>query len=238
VLRLFYKLHKWLAIGVGLILLMWIVTGIVMGSVGDRALENAPPAPVNYSRVTLSPAQALEHLSGHTESAIKSLTIVQLGGRPLYQVRLADKSSVFIDAADGAEVVITPALARTMAEEAVGRAAPANAIEVRAHDKDYPSGPLPILRVVYADAGQTSVDVSPRTAEVRVNDSRRRMRRLVGSLHTFGTLRGVIRSQATVHQLFIFASIVSLIVVITGYVLALPRRRRSRAGETQGSAGA
>ncbi|MEP6574280.1 MAG: PepSY domain-containing protein [Gemmatimonadota bacterium] len=227
-LRLFYTLHKWLAIGIGLVLLMWIVTGIVMGSLSDRMLENAPAQAVDYSRVTLSPSQVLQRLSGHAGGPVTGLDVVQFGSRALYQARFADKSSAFLDASDGSEVVITAALARTMAEAAAGRPAPADAIEVRAHDADYPSGALPIFRLIYGDDKKTSVDVSPRTAEVRVNDSRRRMRRMVGSLHTFGSLRALVRSPTTVHQIFIFASVVSLLVVLTGYVLALPRRRRRR----------
>ena len=55
-LKLIYKWHKWIGVSIGVILAMWLFTGIIMVT-GPR--PPSPPTPrLDFSAAVISPAQA------------------------------------------------------------------------------------------------------------------------------------------------------------------------------------
>ena len=63
--RKIYKVHKWVAVTVGVFFLMWLISGIVM-ILPNRVYRPVPGrklAPVDYRDVTVSPAEALATLA-------------------------------------------------------------------------------------------------------------------------------------------------------------------------------
>jgi hypothetical protein len=214
VLKLIYKWHKWIGVSIGVILAMWLFTGIIMVT-GPR--PPSPPIPrLDFSAAVISPAQA----SGKSNAPVIRIDLIAMGTAPIYKLSTA-KGTVLVDARNGELVVINDSLAMVIARQASGISAPAKAKRVGSGEGA--SG----YRVVFSDKASTVVEIEAGGA-TRVTDKLKRFRNVMGGLHTFGVLRGVNASRGTIAGLVIVIAGTALISVVTGYFMALPRRRRSR----------
>ena len=74
-LRLFYKVHKWVGIGIGVIFLMWIVTGILIA--GGDTPKGPGDGPPDFSRATVAPAAALARRPSAPSSNAASLSMLR-----------------------------------------------------------------------------------------------------------------------------------------------------------------
>jgi PepSY-associated TM region len=214
VLRLIYKWHKWIGVSVGVILAMWLFTGIIMVA-GPR--PPSPPIPrLDFSAAVISPAQA----AARSNAPVNRIDLIGFGTAPVYKLSTAS-GTVLVDARNGERLVINDSLATVIAMQASGISAPARAKRVGSGEG------APGYRVVFSDKASTVVEIEASGA-ARVTDKLKRFRNVMGGLHTFGVLRGVNASRDTIEGLLIVIAGTALISVVTGYVMALPRRRRSR----------
>lgn len=212
-LKLIYKWHKWIGVSVGVILAMWLFTGIIMVT-GPR--PPGPPTPrLDFSAAVISPAQA----SAKSGTPVTRIDLIAIGTAPVYKL-LTASGTVLVDARNGELVVINDSLAIVIARQASGISAPAKAKRVGSGKGS--SG----YRVVFSDKASTVVEIEASGA-ARVTDKLKRFRNVMGGLHTFGVLRGVNASRGTIVGLLILIAGTALVSVVTGYVMALPRRRRS-----------
>lgn len=225
-LRLFYKVHKWVGVAVGVVLLMWIVTGVLLSAGEGRGQGRATPP--DYSRATVSPAAAVTAASTGDGglTAVRSVELDRLGDRLIYRVKGTPRGVALIDAGTGERVVIDESLARALAQQAVPKGAIASAELIRANDRGYP-GSLPAWRVTFGDAEATWFHVGAQDGLVNVSTSASRISSTLHGLHTFGSLTALHIERRHIRLLLIAASVVALTVVATGYVLSLPRRRRA-----------
>ena len=213
-LNLIYKWHKWIGVTVGVILAMWLFTGIIMVT-GPR--PPSPPTPrVDFSTAAISPAQA----SARSRSLVTGIDLIAIGTAPVYKLSTTS-GTVLVDARSGELIVINDSLATVIAKEASGVSAPAKAKRVGSGEGA--SG----YRVVFSDEASTVVEIEASGA-ARVTDKLKRFRNVIGGLHTFGVLRGVNASRGTIEGLLILIAGTALVSVVLGYVMALPRRGRSR----------
>ena len=213
-LKLVYKWHKWIGISVGVILAMWLFTGIIMVT-GPR--PPSPPTPrLDFSTAVISPAQA----AAKSSAPVSRIELIAIGTAPIYKLATSS-GTVLIDARTGEAVVINDSLATVIAMQASGVSAPAKATRLRSGEGS--SG----YRVVFSDPGSTVVEIEASGA-ARVTDRLKRFRSVMNGLHTFGALRGVITNRDIVEWLLILIAGTALVSVMTGYIMALPRRRRSR----------
>ncbi len=223
-IRLFYKVHKWIGVGIGLILLMWIVTGMLLGGGGG----GRPSEPPDYSRATVSPASAVA-VAAASDSAlgrVNGVVLDLIAGRLVYRVTAARGRAALVDAATGAPIVIGEALVREVAATIAPEAAVGGVVRLKRHDGGYPRGPLPAWRVVLGDQAETWVHLN-RDGQVSSNTRDQRRKAVFHDLHTFATLRQAHLGPGTIRILFMVASVISLAVVGTGYYLSLPRRWRT-----------
>lgn len=223
-LRWFYKVHKWVGVSVGVVLLMWIVTGVLL-SVGEGRGQSRP-APPDYARATLSPAAAVAAASTG-DSGLRAIRVVELdrlGDRVIYRVKGAPRGTALIDATTGERIVVGESLARELAQRAVPGGTIESAELIHANDRGY-AGSLPAWRVRFADADATWFQLSAQDGLINISTTTSRTSSTVHGLHTFGSLTALRIERRHIRLLLIGASLVALAVVVTGYVLSLPRRR-------------
>ena len=219
-----YRIHKWIGVGIGLVVLMWIITGIMaVGGDSPRRGEGRDTGP-DFARATLPPAQAvLTAISlDSTIAPITQVTVERLGARIVYRLAGARGEVVLLDAADGSRVVIDEAMAREVALLDSPRATIGTPSLIERHDGEYHGGPLPVWRIRLGDKAGSVVHVSIATGQLSRIDRKGQLHRTVMGLHTFGSLQRFIESKRAVRYIFLAASIVSLAAVVSGYYLALP----------------
>ena len=213
-LKLVYKWHKWIGVSVGVILAMWLFTGIIMVT-GPR--PPTPPTPqVDFNAAVISPAQA----AAKSSAPVSRIDLINIGSAPTYKLS-SSSGTVLVDASSGETVEINDSVAIVIATQASGVSAPAKATRLRSGEGA--SG----YRVVFSDPASTVVEIEA-SGTAKATDRLKRFRNVVGGLHTFGVLRGVNASRGTIEGLLILVAGTALVSVVTGYVMALPRRRRSQ----------
>ena len=134
----------WIGIFVGVVLLMWSVTRVVLMVPGHRP-EVAAPGPLE--RAAVSPPEALVIALGDSGGEVRrhrwfvftsESPIALTGGR----------QPILVDAESGERIEITANLAEAVAREAIGREGGTVRVEpLRKHDAFYPAGSLPVWRV-------------------------------------------------------------------------------------------
>lgn len=227
-------IHKWMGILVGLVLLMWTVTGIIM-VLPVKRVRDTGNKPLDAGRATVSPAQALARLTEpDSTAAVRSIALIQILDNVVYQVETR-RRTVLINAETAEPFEISAAVAGRIARGAL-RGTPGNVTveHLTSYDARYSSGDLPAFRVSLGDSASTVSYVSARNGSIVSADSRRRLRSIVGKLHDFSAIKAVIGADWVHRFLAITACVVSIISIFTGYWLALPRRqvaRRTRSTE-------
>lgn len=189
--RLLFLTHRWLGLTLGLLVLAWFASGVVMMYVGFpqlTALERCSGlAPLPSSSWRVPPAQSFKVLA--LAEPPEHVRLGEFLGRPVYHIRAADGGSwrsVFAD--DGQE------MPPVTAEQAVAVARRfANSTKAATHDglRDYDQwtvssglNPLrPFHRVALADAAGTEFYISAHTGEVvRDTACRERLLNYVGAV--------------------------------------------------------
>jgi len=231
VTRTFLWLHKWLGICIGVVVFVWVVSGVVL-ILPRRAVPRAPAAAMDWSQASLSPGQIAALVAATGDSGeIQDLSLIRLRNRPVFLAEIRKGRRHLLDAATGAPIEITAQLAESIAVEGLRTPAPVTGVErLTRHDWRY-SGALPAYRVVFDDARRTVAYVIERDGNLVLGDRGIRIRAVIAGLHTFQPLRLLTGNTSRVFSLYL-TSVVAVLLVLTGYYLVLPkkwRRRRPRA---------
>jgi uncharacterized iron-regulated membrane protein len=226
--RLIFQIHKWVGIGIGLVLVMWIITGIMAvggDAVQGRGRRDTGP---DFARATMTPAQAVQAaISADSGIApVTQLTVERLGAKIVYRLTGAGGAVMLLDAGDGSRVVVDEAVAREVVLLDSPKATIGAPTLIERHDGVYQGGALPVWRVALGNEAGTVVHVNVATGALSRTDRKAQLHRTVMGLHTFGSLRRFIPSARAVYYIFIAASIISLVSVLTGYYLSLPKAWR------------
>ncbi len=160
------KMHKWLGLLVGLQLVLWMTSGLMMSLLDHDKVEGhafrakAPPAPP-WPQGLLSPTKIVSA----SPAPVHAVSARWLLGKPVYELT-HEKGTRLIDAKDGREITVDAALATALAAASyAGEGRPASpqrlakTLEARDHE-----GPL--WRVDFSDAQDTTVYVSAQTGTV------------------------------------------------------------------------
>lgn len=215
------RTHKWVGIGIGIVLVMWLVTGLVM--IQPKTSGVRPPA-IDYASVTISPAEAVA--AARPDAVVgspQSLELRQLGPVVFYQVRFPRRPPVLIDGRTGESIEVTESLARSSVEAMLGRADVGEPTLLRRHGSSYTFGPLPAYQFTMDDPQGTMVHVALANGQTRFSTRRARLIGAFGSWHTFRALQA---SRRVEHGLLMVTSLVGLFSVVTGYLIAFRRRSR------------
>jgi hypothetical protein len=232
------KLHKWIFVFMGIFMLAWVVSGIVMvlpqwwfGAV--RKLDRTD---VEYVQARISPAQAIAAIgqSGLVSAEIRNVTLRKVDGRVLYEIAYRNGESRLIDAQNGEPFSFTPVLAERITRRNFDITAPLlESSRLTEHDASYPRGPLPAFRVRFADNPSVSYFLQEDNLQVFRSSILSRLRGAIVSLHNFGPVEMLTGNGAIRHNLLVLVAAVSLIGTLAGLILTLPRgktERRQRSG--------
>lgn len=163
------RAHKWLAIIVGVQLLLWFASGALMSFLpiervhGDHLVDRAAAAPLPASITLADPSAYLRSAA----QPVQSVTIRMLNGRPVAELTSGD-SVRLVDAVTGNVLPSVDAAAA----EAIARAAwrgsgrPAAAVSKIADPSPEYRGALPAWRVVFADTDATRVFIPVATGRI------------------------------------------------------------------------
>ena len=190
--RLFLSVHKWVGIALGVLLFIWLASGVVMVLPMTLVARNAKPGDVAVAGVTLSPAAAAELVrtrDGDT-SAVKDWSLEILGNQAYYRIVTAARGNFLINGSTGARLEVTRAVAETLATARLPKPLPvASVTEVKKFSLGYPAGPLPAWRVEFADGAHTVAYVGKRDGSVGLSTGLHRVRFFIAQMHTFDQIR-------------------------------------------------
>lgn len=226
VLRLSTQLHKWIALVVGLQVLFWVAGGVVMTAIpiervrSEHRLAERDLPPLDFD-VAVAPAEAAR-AAGVT--GLKSATLKATPRGPVWVLTPATGEPETVDALTGAALErLTAAEARAIAAAAYkgpGRAVGETFYE-KAPQETGRAGPL--WRVDFDDPEGTAFYLAPDTGEVVTRRSNVwRFYDFFWRLHILDLKEG----EDFNHPLIIAAAVLTLPVVITGFVLLWIRLAR------------
>jgi len=220
--------HKWIGIILGVASLVWLVSGVWM-VLPTSSQQNREQGFSQWQTALVAPAEAVVVASGQAPERVRNISIWAVAGRVFYRISLRDGPVQLVDAITGERVTVTDELAEQIARSIFGLTeAPVDTVErVDQYSIRYAGGPLPAMRVVFADDNKTVVYVGMADGSVRGGGTSHRIRSIVGGLHTFYPLR-VLVSPKGEKGILVLAGLISIVGVLTGYWLALPGRWRGR----------
>jgi Na+-transporting NADH:ubiquinone oxidoreductase subunit F len=220
--------HKWMGIVIGLVLLMWTITGIIM-VLPMKRLRDTGLKPIEVARATISPAQVVARLAERDSTPpVRSIGLVMIADNVVYQVETR-RRTLLINAETGEPFEISAAVAEQVARASLQGTPGQVAVErLTQYDARYSGGDLPTYRVSLGDSANTVSYVSARNGSIVSADSRRRLRGVVGKLHDFSAIKAVISADWVRRSLAITACVLSIISIFTGYWLAWPRNQVAR----------
>jgi uncharacterized iron-regulated membrane protein len=219
--------HKWIALFIGAVFLIWVVSGVVLMTPSFKDPARREVA-IDYRTAVVSPAEAIRSVAGpdSTGATVRSLALVRVGTRPAYQLGMTDGRTQLVDATSGRELRITAELAESLARLEVGNG-PA-LVRVEAIGGRDAAGQPMAYRVMVADPASTWIEVSRRDGSVWRRSARSRFQDVMSELHTFEAVRALYAGPRGQYWLVVTAGTASLTLILTGYWLILPRRLRRR----------
>lgn len=175
-MRYLHLIHRWLGIGLGLFVLLWFLSGLVMLFVSYPELTQSEriekAAPIDLSMVKLSAQQAW--LSLNVPSEPDQVRLGVLAGRPLYRF-LHEDSWQAVWADDGSPTAVSPQLLHAVAGEWLAGSKPL-AMDSIYQDQWSISSSLhahrPLHRITLNNAADTQLYISSHTGEVVLDTSR------------------------------------------------------------------
>jgi Na+-transporting NADH:ubiquinone oxidoreductase subunit F len=224
--RVLLTIHKWVGVCLGILVLIWLVSGIVLILPDREIIPRAFNSPGDLSTAEVSPASAAARVSSDS-TAPRSVRLVGIGGRPYYQVTAEQDQKLLVDASSGQALNITAQVAESLARLAVG-AKVASVEEIRGQRQGSSSGPPLAFLVTFDDRQRTTARVSLSDGSVRAETKLRRVRREIAELHTLQQLQTISGSKVLREAVLHVTSIIGIFLVLTGYYLSLPKSWRRR----------
>ncbi|WP_417496273.1 PepSY domain-containing protein [Maricaulis sp.] len=229
ILRWTARIHKWLALFVGVQIVVWVAGGAVMSLLdidrvhGDHHVAPAPVIELDLAAV-ITPFEAAEIAA--LPGVVKTVDLIPWLGRAVYQVEDYFGSSHLVDAHNGERLTpISEATAIALAEQFHLGALPASSTELlETSTTEYRGADLPAWRVNFDDGDGTSLYYAVDTGLLtsRRNDEWR-LFDFVWMLHIMGYQD---RDDFNTIWLQAFA-LFSLVTVFAGLLLLFIKMRRS-----------
>ena len=231
--RKMYKVHKWIAVTVGVFFLVWLISGIAMVLPNSwyTPVPQRRPGPIDFKEVTVSPAEAIATLARLLGSypEVNSVNLKRIRERAVYQISVKRGDLHLIDARSGEVFKITQELAEQIARDEFPLEARVLQIDlVTRNSFSYPWGSVPAYEVVFDDNQATMSHVAVSGGTVRRSTRWSRIQAAVVSLHTFEPLKLITKRKAARKGLLLLLSLLGIAVAGTGYYLSIPRRRVRR----------
>jgi len=226
-LRWSVRVHKWVALIVGLQILLWIAGGLVMSAIpieqvrGEHKIATTEP-------FTLSPAEVMplnSLIDSHQISDVTEAVLGNMLGEPVWRLKTATGEKILIEARSGVRLdPVNEDLARRVAlADYAGRGSLKTLISVSDPASEY-GRPGPVWRAEFDDGDATTLYIDPKTAEVRARRSTTwRFYDFFWKLHVMDYDDGADFN----HPLLITAAGAALFVAFSGLFLLVIKMRRT-----------
>lgn len=231
VTRLFLWLHKWIGIGIGVIVFIWLVSGMVMILPFTPIVAKRAADTIDMRQAAISPAAAITLVRSREgdSTEVRRLQFVAIDLEPYYKIDTKGGKSFLLSAATGARLLITREVAERIARRGFSETTPVvSASEISRHSFEYAGGPLPAWRLAFGDDQKTIAYVSKRDGSVAHSSAGHRLRAFVSGLHTFDQLELIGGSERLKKLALHLTSLITIALVLTGYYVVLPTRWRRR----------
>lgn len=227
--KLVRKLHKWVFMFMGVFMLAWVLSGLVMILPPSwfGVITRFDRSGADYSLAELSPAQAaaLSQRQAGASADVRQVTLRTVDGRILYELAFSNGESRLIDARSGELFSFTPELAERITRRIFDITAPLlESRRLTKHDSSYPRGELPVYRVRFSDNPAVAYFMQESNLRTFRSSTLTRVRSAVTSLHDLRPFEMLTGSDAFRHNLLVATSIVSLVGILAGLILILPGR--------------
>lgn len=225
VLRWTLKLHKWIALLIGLQILAWVLGGLVF-SVLDIEKVRGEHKIAEQAHLPLTPESIIDLKEAVKMNGMVKIDHASLGrvvNRPVWRI-MVDEKHFTIDGLSGE--IISPISFELASEIAEADYAGTGKLESVAYVKEPPTeyphpGEAWVAR--FDDRDNTTLYISPDSAEVKSRRSTTwRVFDFFWKLHVMDYDDG----ESFNHPLLIIAAFIALIVVLLGFVLLFFRLRR------------
>lgn len=233
--RLIADIHLWLSLAVGLQVLAWMVSGLVMVSQpiervrSEHRLAEHAHNDLAARGAFVSPDQVIAAVG----APVQRLALEVVGDRVVYAVETASEEKALFDAHSGLRVTpIDETFAREIAEGAIAGDEPAAGLTLIQRDPpiEY-RGTLPVWRVDFDDSENLSVYVDANSGRVTARRSDLwRVYDFMWALH----IMDYRERENFNHPLLVAVTALALLMTIAGIVLLfirLPQRFRRLSGE-------
>lgn len=216
--------HRWIAYGLGALVILWVVSGIVMMFPPPSTLRPSNDAAIDPATAVQSPSQALLGVP-ETAKPVRGVALKALGGRLVYDFVARGGAHILVDAATAQRVMLSDSLASSIVRGMlVDPGVSFTVRQITDYDASYRFGVLPAFRLELNDAARTIVHVAA-DATISSSSNRSRARAVMAALHEF-QLPGNLIPNRMRKMLLLGASALTIVLALTGYILALPIRRR------------
>ena len=221
------RIHKWVALIVGLQIVLWIAGGLVMSAIpieivrGEHKIEERSPVLLNTG--TLLPIAGAAKKIG--SSTVTSAELGEMLGKPVWRIVDENSDTVIVDAQSG-EVLspLNESMARQIAEYDYNGEAASTSVEQLDEPPTEYNKPGPVWRVEFNDRDKTTIYVDPSLGEVTARRSETwRVFDFFWKLHVMDYDDGADFN----HPLLITAAGMAVFVSLSGFILLIIKMRRS-----------
>lgn len=229
--RFMRKIHRWVFISMGVFMLLWVISGIMI-SVPNHWLERKAGGvnnAVDYAAFTQSPAEIASKIRQTlgADADVKSLGFQKIGDRDLYSVQVNNGDDLLVDARTGEPFSVSA----EMAEDLVRKGFDVDPMvlentALHKHTISYAYGPLPVYRLRFKGDSSRVYYVNPMSGNVHESSFLTRARMAAGFLHSFQPVKVVTGRESLQVGSLLVVGIVSLIGVLAGVYLIFPLGRR------------
>lgn len=226
ILRWTLKLHKWIALLIGLQILAWVLGGLIF-SVLDIEKVRGEHKIAEQPHIPLAPESIIdlkEALKANKIVTIKHASLGRVVGRPVWRVMDSSEQHMTFDGMSGERISpISMELAWKIAEADYAGPGELDSVAfVKNPPNEYPhKGAAWVAK--FDDRDSTTLYINPDSAEVKSRRSTTwRVFDFFWKLHVMDYDDG----ENFNHPLLIIAALIALIVVLSGFVLLFFRIRR------------
>jgi len=227
VVRWAVRTHKWVALIVGLQILLWIAGGLVMSAIPIEQVRGehkiAVTEPLSVSPNVLIP---LAEIAKKNEiDALTEASLGQLLGKPVWRIKTPDGRQYVIDAESATSLSpMTEQFASKLAEADYVGSGTLSKVELLTQPPSEYGLRGPVWQAKFKDTDATTLYIDPETAEVRARRSSTwRFYDFFWKLHIMDYDDG----KSFNHPLLITAAGAGLFVALSGLILLFIKTRRT-----------
>lgn len=230
--KLLGSLHRWIFMFMGIIMIVWLVSGIVMimphkwfGGI----TRNDQPAIDDYHSISLSPAEAIarleQHAGGHLD--VKQIKLIQIHTDLYYRITARRNTAELISTLTGERFEFPPALAEQVARHNFNIESPLlESVWLTEHSSGYPYGDLPVYRLRFERLPGQFYYVNRNNGSVSRSTTLSRIYNGIVSLHGFHPVEALTGSKDLRMFLLYMTGALSLVGSTIGLLLIFPLRRK------------